>query len=82
MDLIGRYPPQKKSNTWIVSWVDRTSKTIVAAATADKYMSSEVIALLTFRKICCHFGIPLNLIMDNDVKFVSSLEMVMALVRL
>jgi len=53
MDLIGPLPVSKKGNTWIVSWVDRTSKTIVASATAD----SEAIALLTFHKICCRFGL-------------------------
>jgi len=31
-----------------------------------------VLDLLTFREICCRFGLPLNLTMDNDVKFVSS----------
>ena len=56
-----------------MTWVDRTSKTIVAAAAADTDMSSEAIALLTFREIYCRFGLPLNLTMDNDVKFVSSL---------
>ena len=63
----------KNGNTWIVSWVDCTSKTIVGTATADKDISSEAIAFLTFRKICCCFELPLNLTMDNDVKFVSSL---------
>ena len=56
-----------------MTWVDRTSKTIVAAAAADTDMSSEAIALLTFREIYCRFGLPLNLTMDNDVKFVSLL---------
>ena len=73
MDLIGPLPASKKGKTWIVSWVDRMSKTIVSAVTADKDMSSEAIALLTICKICCRFGLPLNLTMDNDIKFVSSL---------
>jgi len=73
MDLIGQLPASKQDNTWIVTCVDRTAKTIVAAAAAHTDMSSEAIALFTFREICCRFGLPLNLTMDNDVKFVSSL---------
>jgi len=73
MDLIGPLPASTKGNTWILTWVDRTSKTIVAVAAADTDMSSKAIALLTFREICCCFGLPLNLTMDNDVNFVSSL---------
>ena len=30
-------------------------------------------AKLTFKEICCRFGLPQNLTMDNDVRFVSSL---------
>ena len=48
MDLIGPLLASKKVYTWIVTWVDRTLKTIVAAAAADTDMSSEAIALLTF----------------------------------
>jgi len=73
MDLVGPLPPTKKGRTWIVTWVDRTSKMIVAAAAADGQMTSEKLALMTFKEICCRFGLPLNLIMDNDIKFVSSL---------
>ena len=36
-------------------------------------MSSEALALMTFREICCRFGLPLHLTIDNDVKFVSVL---------
>jgi len=73
MDLVGPLPPTKKGHTWIVTWVDRTSKMIVAAAAADGQMTSEKLTLMTFKEICCRFGLPLNLIMDNDIKFVSSL---------
>jgi len=72
MDLVGPLPPTKKGHTWIVTWVDRTSKMIVAAAAADGQMTSEKLALMTFKEICCRFGLPLNLTMDNDLKFVSS----------
>jgi len=73
IDLVGPLPPTKKGHTWIVTWVDRTSKMIVAAAAADGQMTSEKLALMTFKEICCRFGLPLNLTMDIDVKFVSSL---------
>jgi len=73
MNLIGLLPATKKGHTWIMTWVDHTSKTIVAAAAKDSDMSSEALALMTFREICCWFGLPLNLTLDNDVKFVSSL---------
>jgi len=46
MDLIELLPASKKGNTWSVTWVDRTSKTIVAAAAADTDMSSEAITLI------------------------------------
>jgi len=73
MDLIGPSPPTKKGHKWIVTWVDCTSKMIVAAAAADRHMTSEKLVLLIFQEICCRFGLPLNLTMDDDVKFVSSL---------
>jgi len=41
---------------------------IVAIAAADGQMTSEKLALLTFKQICCRFKLPLNLTMDNDVK--------------
>ena len=34
MDMIGPFPTTKLGNNWIVTWVDRTTKTIVAAAAA------------------------------------------------
>ena len=68
MDMIGPLPTNKLGNTWIVIWVDRTNKTIVAAAAAAP-TSKETLARLTFREICCRFGLPLNLTMDNDVRF-------------
>jgi len=73
MDLIGPMPRSKDGNEWIVTWVDRTSKTTVAAAAAHKHTSAEDLARLTFEEICCRFGLPQNLTMDNDVRFVSSL---------
>jgi len=45
----------------------------VAAAAKEGQMSSEALALMTFREICCRFGLPLHLAIDNDVKFVSAL---------
>ena len=47
MDLIGPMPRSKDGNEWIVTWVDRTSKTIVAAAAAHKHTSAEDLARLT-----------------------------------
>ena len=73
MDLIGLLPKTKQGHEWIVTWVDRTSKTIVAAAAKDGATSAQHLAILTFRKICCRFGLPVTLTMDNDVRFVSSL---------
>ena len=63
----------KDGNEWIVTWVDRTSKKIVAAAAAHKHTSAKNLAKLTFKEICCRFGLPQNLTMDDDVRFVSSL---------
>ena len=73
MNLIGPLPATKSGHTWIVTWVDRTSKMIVAAAAKEGQMSSEALALMTFREICCRFGLPLHLTIDNDAKFVSAL---------
>jgi len=47
MDLIGPLPATKSGHTWIVTWVDRTSKMIVAAAAKEGQMSSEALALMT-----------------------------------
>jgi len=41
INLVGPLPPTKKGHTWIVTWVDRTSKMIVAAAAANGQMTSE-----------------------------------------
>ena len=51
MDLIGPLPATKSGHTWIVTWVDRTSKIIVAAAAKEGQMSSEVLSLMPFREI-------------------------------
>jgi len=73
MDLIGPLPKTKQGHEWIVTWVDRTSKTIVAAAAKEGSTSAQDLAIMTFREICCRFGLPATLTMDNDVRFVSSL---------
>ena len=73
MDLIGPLPVTKGGNEWIVTWVDRTSKTIVAAAALESGTSAKDLALLTFTNICCRFGLPVNLTMDNDPRFTSDL---------
>jgi len=67
MDMIGPLKTTKLGNNWIVIWVDQTTKTIVAAAAAAP--TSKETLRLTFREICCRFGLPLNLTMDNDVQF-------------
>jgi len=72
-DSVLPLPATKSGHTWIVTWVDRTSKMIVAAAAKEGQMSSEALALMTFWDICYRFGLPLHLTIDNDVKFVSSL---------
>ena len=66
MDLIGPLPMTKLGPEWIVTWVDHTSKTIVAAPAHSDRTSAEDIAALTFQEICCRFGLPLTLTMDND----------------
>jgi len=43
MDLIGPLPTTKLGNNWIVTWVDRTTKTIVGAA-AKAPTSKETLA--------------------------------------
>ena len=69
MDLIGPLPKTKMGNEWIVTWVDRTSKTIVAEAARTGRTSTKDLASMTFRHICCRFGLPLTLTHDNDVRF-------------
>ena len=69
MDLIGPMPKSRAGNEWIVTWVDRTSKMIVAAATKTGASSGKDLADLTFKEICCRFGLPLKLTHDNDVRF-------------
>ena len=62
----------KLGHEWIVTWVDRKSKTIVAAPVHSDRTSAEDIAALTFKEISCRFGLPLTLTMDNDVRFVGA----------
>jgi len=73
MDLISPLPATKSGHTWIVTWVDRTSKMIVAAAAKEGQISSEALALMTFREIFCRVRLPLHQTINNDVKFVSAL---------
>jgi len=68
MDLIGPLPATQSRHTWIVTWVDCTSKMIVGASAKEGQMSSEALALVTFREI----GLPLHLTFNNDIKFVST----------
>jgi len=72
MDLIGSLPTTKLGHEWIVTWVDRTSKTIVAAPAHSDRTSAEDIAALLLKEICCRFGLPVTLTMDNDVHFVGA----------
>jgi len=53
MDLIGPLPTTKLGHEWIVTWVDRTSKTIVAALAHSDRTSAEDTAALTFKEIGC-----------------------------
>ena len=69
MDMIGPMPRSKSGNDLIVTWVDRTSKMIVAEAIQSGKSSSRDLAELTFKHICCRFGIPAKLTHDNDVRF-------------
>jgi hypothetical protein len=71
MDLIGPLPKSRSGNDLIVTWVDRTSKLIVAKALRQGNSSAKVLAELTFEAICCRFGLPARLTHDNDVRFQS-----------
>ena len=69
MDLIGPLPRSRSGNSWIVTWVDRTSKWIVARAVKTGSCSGKDLAELTFAEICCSYGLPARLTHDNDVRF-------------
>ena len=69
MDLIGPLPRSRSGNSWIVTWVDRTSKWIVARAMKTGSCSGKDLAELTFAEICCNYGLPARLTHDNDVRF-------------
>ena len=69
MDLIGPLPKSRSGNDLIVTWVDRTSKLIVARAIRQGNSSAKALAELTFEAICCRFGLPARLTHDNDVRF-------------
>ena len=68
MDLISM-PMSRGGNDLIATWVDRTSKTIVARALKESASTSQDLARLTFESVCCRFGIPERLTHDNDVRF-------------
>ena len=57
MDLIGPLPKSRSGNDLIVTWVDRTSKVIVAKAIRQGNSSAKALAELTFEAICCRFGL-------------------------
>jgi hypothetical protein len=69
MDLIGPLPRSRSGNSWIVTWVDRTSKWIVARAMKTGSCSGKDLAELTFAEICWNYGLPARLTHDNDVRF-------------
>jgi hypothetical protein len=69
MDLIGPLPKSRSGIDLIVTWVDRTSKLIVAKALRQGNSSAKVLAELTFEAICFRFGLPARLTHDNDVRF-------------
>ena len=69
MDLIGSLPKTRNGYDHIVTWVCRTSKTIVARPLRHGQSSARDLADLTFEAICCQYGIPLKLAHDNDVRF-------------
>ena len=69
MDLIGPLPKSRSGNDLIVTWVDRTSKMIVAQAIRQGNSSAKALAALTFESICCRFGLPARITHDNDVRF-------------
>jgi hypothetical protein len=61
MDLIGPLPKSCIGNDLIVTWVDRTSKLIVAKAIRQGNSSAKALAELTFEAICCRFGLQARL---------------------
>ena len=69
MDLIGSLSKSRSGHEWIVTWVDRTSKMIVAAAVKTGQSSGRELADLMFTQICCCFGLPAKITHDNDVRF-------------
>jgi len=73
MDLVGPLPLSRAGNAYIVTWVDRTTKMIVAEALKATSTSAVDLARLTFRAICCQYGLPEKLTHDNDVRFASGL---------
>jgi len=51
------------------TWVDRTSKMIVAAAVKTGKSSGRDLADLMFTQTCCRFGLLTKITHDNDVRF-------------
>jgi hypothetical protein len=52
-----------------MTWVDHTSKMIVAQSFKSHASSATDLATLTFKQICCRFGLPVSLTHNNDVRF-------------
>ena len=73
MDLVGPLPLSRAGNAYMVTWVDRTNKMIVAEALKATSTSAADLAHLMFRAICCQYGLPEKLTHDNDVRFASGL---------
>ena len=69
VDLVGPMPLSSTGNDMFITWVDRTTKTVVARAFASSHSSGQDLADLTFQEIVCRFGLPLSLTHDNDVRF-------------
>ena len=58
-----------EGNDLIATWVDWTSKMIVAKALEGQHSTAADLARFTFETICYRFGIPSRLTHDNDVWF-------------
>jgi hypothetical protein len=62
-------PLSSTGNDMFITWVDHTIKTVVARAFVSSHSSGKDLADLTFPEIVYHFGLPLFLTHDNDVRF-------------
>ena len=66
MDLISM-TMSRGGHDLIVTWVDRTSKTIVTKDLKESESTSQDLTRLTFEEFCCRIGITERLTHDNDV---------------